>query len=100
MDAGAARAVACLARNVRISKTARFGVVWFLPAFIVFCFVSGKQPHYLLPLLPGVALYLAQLLEDDKARLSARPFAVLLLIVGIGLACVPYLAQHAATLPC
>ena len=77
-------------------KTARFAIAWFVPAFAVFCFlISGKQPHYLLPLLPGLALYLARVLGDGAAHLRGRPFGVLVLIAGIALALVPYLATHA-----
>lgn len=79
------------------SKSARFGVVLFLPAFAVFCLVSGKQPHYLLPLLPGLALYLAAVLTDERARLRGRPFGIALLLAGIALAALPYLAANPQT---
>jgi 4-amino-4-deoxy-L-arabinose transferase-like glycosyltransferase len=80
-------------------KPARFAVVWFLPAFLVFCKFSGKQPHYLLPLLPGLALYFAHVLRYEAARVRGRLFGLLLLLVGVLLAATPYLADHAATLP-
>ncbi len=53
------------------TRAARFGIAWFLPALVIFCFFSGKQPHYLLPLLPGLALYLAHVLRKWKERASA-----------------------------
>jgi len=81
------------------SKAARFGVIWFVPAFVAFCFVSGKQPHYLLPLLPGLALYLAQVQGDALARVRGRAFGVLLIVMGLALFVVPYAAMHAANLP-
>ncbi|HDS15996.1 MAG TPA: phospholipid carrier-dependent glycosyltransferase [Proteobacteria bacterium] len=34
----------------------RFCLAWLLPAFILFSLVSGKQLHYLVPLLPALAL--------------------------------------------
>jgi hypothetical protein len=77
------------------SKTLRFAIVWFAPTFIAFCLVSGKQPHYLLPLLPALAIYMAQVLGTDGAYLRNRWFAALLVIAGIGMAAVPYLAAHA-----
>jgi 4-amino-4-deoxy-L-arabinose transferase-like glycosyltransferase len=77
------------------SKALRFAFAWFVPTFIAFCLVSGKQPHYLLPLLPALALYLAEVLGGTGGHLCNRWFAVLLLIAGIGLAAVPYLAAHA-----
>jgi 4-amino-4-deoxy-L-arabinose transferase-like glycosyltransferase len=77
-------------------KATRFAVAWFLPAFAVFCFlISGKQPHYLLPLLPALALYLAHVLGTDGAQLRGRAFAALVLVVGIACAALPYLAAHA-----
>jgi 4-amino-4-deoxy-L-arabinose transferase-like glycosyltransferase len=77
-------------------KATRFAIAWFLPAFAVFCFlISGKQPHYLLPIMPGLALYLARVLGDQASRLRGRLFGVLLLVLGIALAAVPYLAAHA-----
>ncbi|HEY2395910.1 MAG TPA: glycosyl transferase [Rudaea sp.] len=77
------------------SKALRFAIAWFVPAFVAFCLVSGKQPHYLLPLLPALALYLAQVLGLDGGHLRNRLFAALVLIAGLALAAVPYLAAHA-----
>ncbi|MEP6940366.1 MAG: glycosyltransferase family 39 protein [Rudaea sp.] len=84
---------------LRADRVARFGLVLFLPALIAFCFFSGKQPHYLLPLLPGLALYLASVMRDAQARVRGRLFGALLLCAGVFLAAMPYLAEHAATLP-
>jgi hypothetical protein len=81
--------------NFHMDKSVRFGVVWFVPAFAAFCLVSGKQPHYLLPILPGLALYLAGVLSDGAARLRGRLFGALLLFAGLALAALPYLAAHA-----
>jgi 4-amino-4-deoxy-L-arabinose transferase-like glycosyltransferase len=85
--------------NLVGGKVARFAVAWFLPAFVLFCFASGKQPHYLLPLLPGLALYFALVLRDEAARVRGRMFAALLVLLGIFLLAAPWLAQHAASLP-
>jgi 4-amino-4-deoxy-L-arabinose transferase-like glycosyltransferase len=83
--------------NLAASKASRFALAWFVPAFVLFCFASGKQPHYLLPLLPGLALYLALVLRDGAVR--GRAFAVLLVLLGIFLCAAPWLAQHAASVP-
>jgi len=77
-------------------KVLRFATVWFVPAFIAFCLVSGKQPHYLLPLLPALALYVAHVLGTEGAGLRNRAFATLVLVAGLALAAVPYLAAHTA----
>lgn len=77
------------------SKSTRFALAWSLPAFVAFCLVSGKQPHYLLPLLPALALCLANLVARERVRLSGRLFGVLLLLAGLGMAVAPYFAAHA-----
>jgi 4-amino-4-deoxy-L-arabinose transferase-like glycosyltransferase len=38
------------------SPPARFALTWVVPAFIILSLISGKQVHYLIPLLPGFAL--------------------------------------------
>ena len=38
----------------------RFCLAWFLPVLIAFSFISGKQPHYLLPIVPAFALLVAR----------------------------------------
>ena len=84
--------------SLAASKGARFAFAWFVPAFIVFCLVSGKQPQYLLPLLPALALYLATVLGKADAYLRGHCFGGLLLVVGVILFVLPYLAAHADTL--
>ena len=81
------------------SRAARFGIATFVPALIAFSFFSGKQIHYLLPLLPGLALYLSEVLRDGDARVRGRLFGAILVLTGIVVAGMPYLAEHAATLP-
>lgn len=51
----------------------RLCLAWFVPALLVFSAISGKQPHYLLPEFPALALILARLLvEADPARVAHR----------------------------
>lgn len=54
------------------SMAARFGLCASLPAFIGFSLVSGKQLHYLIPLLPGLCLWLGALLRYEPRLLSSR----------------------------
>lgn len=75
--------------SFHISKSVRFGLAWAVPAFISFCLVSGKQPHYLLPLLGALAMYLAAVLSRPTSRVSGWPFWILLLVTGIVLAALP-----------
>jgi len=55
-----------LARHRRngLDWGARFCLAWMLPVFIAFCFISGKQPHYLVPLFPAFALLTARVVAD------------------------------------
>lgn len=51
----------------------RFLLCWLTPVFLSFSLISGKQPHYLLPLLPGVMILIAAHMPAmaDKARIVA-----------------------------
>lgn len=73
----------------------RFCLAWTLPALLVFSMISGKQPHYLLPLLPGCALLATRLLAASAPvakRWSAVPAAAVLLLVAAALIAAPFLA--------
>ncbi len=74
------RRLAPVVRATRAEAAARFGVVASLPALIAFCVVSGKQLHYLLPLLPGVAILLGAWLRSDPQLLSPRRWWVLVAV--------------------
>jgi len=58
----------------------RFLAAWALPVFVGFSLVSGKQVHYLLPLLPAAALALARAL-DGRPAANFVPRATLALAV-------------------
>ncbi|MGN6480171.1 ArnT family glycosyltransferase [Luteibacter sp.] len=47
------------ARQTLGTGIGRFAVAAFLPALVLFSLISGKQIHYLLPLLPGAALFIS-----------------------------------------
>jgi len=63
----------------------RFGLVWFATALLIFSFISGKQPHYLLPEFPAAALLIAHTLTRRPP--AGRPWlpALTLLSLGAGL---------------
>ena len=81
--------------SFHISKSIRFATAWALPAFVAFCFVSGKQPHYLLPLLGALAVYLATVLGREGSRVEGWPFGLILVLVGIAGAALPFIAARA-----
>jgi 4-amino-4-deoxy-L-arabinose transferase-like glycosyltransferase len=56
-----------------------------LPAFVFFSLTSGKQPHYLLPLIPLVALWLAPRVTNPSVPL-ARTVGVSICFFLLGLA--------------
>ncbi|MDD5228278.1 MAG: glycosyltransferase family 39 protein [Methylococcales bacterium] len=50
----------------------RFCIAWMLPVFIMFSVVSGKRLHYLLPLIPALALLLARAADEINEIKSWR----------------------------
>jgi 4-amino-4-deoxy-L-arabinose transferase-like glycosyltransferase len=46
----------------------RFILCWFVPVFIAFCLISGKQVHYMVPLVPAMALFFAYALHTLKQK--------------------------------
>ena len=78
----------------------RFCLCWFLPALVGFSLISGKQPHYLLPELPALALLIAffsrQPRETPAApRRDQMVPGLLFAILGLGAFAVPLLAPDA-----
>ncbi|MBL6948713.1 MAG: glycosyltransferase family 39 protein [Rhodospirillales bacterium] len=67
----------------------RFCIAWIVPAFVVFSLISGKQPHYLLPELPAIALVLVRLLtavEAEDKKSAWDPVLPGLFVLGLGVA--------------
>lgn len=82
----------------------RFCAAWALPVFIVFSLISGKRLHYLLPLLPVLAIVLAraadQLYSDQRLWQRAHIGATAVLgLLGIVLAGAPWLKALAHWFP-
>jgi 4-amino-4-deoxy-L-arabinose transferase-like glycosyltransferase len=50
----------------------RVVLVWFGASFVIFSAISGKQPHYLLPVFPALALFAAHMLSQRESS-SAAP---------------------------
>lgn len=71
-------------RHVKLDRGLRFCVAWILPTLIALSCVSGKQPHYLLPLLPAFALILARILSSTRTAQITLP-AILMLALAAGL---------------
>jgi 4-amino-4-deoxy-L-arabinose transferase-like glycosyltransferase len=76
--------------HVREEFGVRFCLAWLVPVFLAFCLISGKQVHYLLPLLPAFALLLARLLSRTvPTRWDEVPLALFLVTVGVAFMVLP-----------
>lgn len=71
----------------------RFCLTATLPALLIFCLISGKQAHYLLPLLAPAAALAARALADlqtPTTRRSGLPLALLLAVCGLAVLALPH----------
>jgi 4-amino-4-deoxy-L-arabinose transferase-like glycosyltransferase len=75
-----------LAHHARggLDRGTRFCLAWMLPVFIAFSLISGKQPHYLVPLFPAFALLAARVLADRAGSRVGLP-ALLAAALGVTL---------------
>lgn len=73
----------------------RLCVAWLLPVFAAFCFISGKQPHYLLPIFPAFALMAARGISSlsVSSRFDTLPAAIATILAGTLLIYLPHYAQ-------
>jgi 4-amino-4-deoxy-L-arabinose transferase-like glycosyltransferase len=71
--------------RARAVPAVRFLLAWLLPSWIVFELVPTKLPHYILPLLPALALLFGRWLAEAELRLPplwGRIAGTLLFVVG------------------
>lgn len=77
------RSMAIVKTTLKTDQNLRFILCWFVPVFLAFSFISGKQPHYLVPLVPAITLFLIEALKTVRTRTLARTLAVVsLLFIG------------------
>lgn len=80
------RLLAGLARTLRADfrdAGVRFAMAWFAAALLIFSAISGKQPHYLLPEYPAIALLVGHALA--RRPITSRPWLAGLAFVAMGL---------------
>lgn len=65
-----------------LDRGGRFCLAWMLPVVIAFSLISGKQPHYLIPVFPAFALLAARSLAG-QSRVNA-PWVPALVAFAIG----------------
>lgn len=64
----------------------KFCLAWALPVFIAFSLISGKQVHYMVPLLPAFALFAAQALAIRPPRPGVTQLLPGLLLLAVAAA--------------
>jgi len=97
---GAWRGLAAL-RGHGNDSGVRLVVAWLAVVFLSFCLISGKQAHYLLPLMPGLLLLWARGWQDGPAERSASlggP-ATLLVLGGLAILLLPLVPGLQAAQP-
>ena len=57
---------------------------WIVPTFLCFCLISNKQPHYLVPLMPGVVLLTALCLRGVPTPKLAQTMATMVSLIVAG----------------
>ncbi len=70
----------------RKRKAVRFALTWIIPTWIIFELVPTKLPHYILPVLPAMAVLTIHAMEcraTEFSALWARLFALLVPLVAI-----------------
>lgn len=68
-----------------LDQGSRFCLLWFGSTLLLFSFVSGKQIHYILPVFPALALFIARSFAKNAAPVSGFLLAGSL---GLAIACV------------
>lgn len=61
----------------------KFALWWCLPVFVALSLISGKQPHYLVPLMPVLALLAARAVGPDPRLDGVRRLATV--VTGLSL---------------
>lgn len=59
-------------REANAHKPIRFLLCWVVPVFLFFSIISSKQVHYLIPILPGIAILIAYALANSSVTLRPR----------------------------
>jgi 4-amino-4-deoxy-L-arabinose transferase-like glycosyltransferase len=86
------RGLARIAKGM-MNSGVKFCLAWLFPAFVAFSLISGKQVHYLLPILPAFALLLAHSLPQQH---FARRDQVLVALAAVAAgAVILYLPRYA-----
>lgn len=76
----------------------RFLVAWIVPSFVILSLVSGKQVHYLIPLLPAFSLLMAKniVYSDSSGKIASwrYPVAAFYTLLGITVLLLTFLKSN------
>lgn len=81
-----------LRSRIAAQPALRFALLWALPTVLAFSAVSGKQGHYLLPLLPGFALLFGTLVAQGALRVRVGLMGCVVVALGVTFAALPKIA--------
>lgn len=76
-------------RQALARPAVRLGLIWSTATVLAFSFVSGKQGHYLLPVLPGLAIAVGVALAQGWLRVRIGLFAAGIVVAGLLFAALP-----------
>ena len=62
----------------------KFALAWFLPVFVIFSLISGKQIQYLLPIYPALSFLIASRYDNVKKITSYDNLAITLILMVSG----------------
>jgi hypothetical protein len=65
-------------------RVVRFLAVWCLAMLIVFSLISGKQPHYLVPMLPPLILLFGYFMATVRLHVFRNSAVIMLVLFGLG----------------
>jgi 4-amino-4-deoxy-L-arabinose transferase-like glycosyltransferase len=76
-----------ISRRIALDQPSRFALAWLVPGLVLLSVISGKQVHYLLPLLPAFVILAAARLgrESGGSRYDMAPVSSLLAAIGVAL---------------
>lgn len=67
-------------RHITDDSGLRFILCWIIPVFLSFSLISGKQPHYMVPILPGIIIITTLMIKTDARRIALTSFLLIALI--------------------
>jgi len=75
-------------------RVLRFLALWCVVVFVVFSLISGKQPHYLVPLLPPIVLLFGYFLSTARIATLRAGAVIMLTLIGLGQAVAAFTVFH------